>query len=122
MHLQPNSGALHLLAVCMQAHRALRLHEVPLYDPSGINPRPGLASQLLRNWPALQLHSIQELGAASLEQLLEQQQLFGRLLAVRRVDAGDRTRCGLCCVGGGGRKLSSKTLCMGSLHLGCWVY
>lgn len=93
----PNHGALHLLVVCLQAHRSLRFHEVPLYDPPSINPRPGLASQLLRTWPALQLHSIHELGVASLEQLLEQQQLFGRLLAVRKVDSGDRTRCGLCC-------------------------
>lgn len=68
--------------------------QVPLYDPPGFNSNPGLATSLMRAWPQLQLDQVQELGVASLEQLLGLQPLFGRLLSLQRVEGDGQMRCG----------------------------
>jgi hypothetical protein len=62
--------------------------EVCFYEASAYRQH-GLASLLVRAWNKLSMDSLEELGVAgSLEELLGCQELFGRLLSLRRYSDG----------------------------------
>lgn len=82
--LQPTSAP-----TAVRVLQAGVIAELPLYDMTpGV--RLGVASMMMSAWPQLSLEAVRMTGCFSLEQLLQQEGLFGRLLTVKDGQGGRR--------------------------------